>query len=161
MAQSVTKQNFDNKAFEIGKVIHRHTIQFLVKGGIYKHKPYGTGVLVFADNKCLIITAGHVTQQYDNRPLFVNSMKGIIPVVGELRETDLDKDKTTDLAYIILHDNVAAILVQTYDFLPINKIIYSHKPVISHQYLVVGYPEKIFVRKRVREKFMREVQPSY
>lgn len=132
---------FDKLAFELGKQVHKHTIQFLAKGGKYGHRPYGSGVLIFADNKCLILTAAHVTADFDNTPLFVTSNKGIIPVVGDLRETDLDKDKTTDLAYIILDDAIASILVQTYDFLPISKITHSHIPVIANQYLVVGYPE--------------------
>ena len=119
---------FDSKAFEIGTVIHNHTIQFLEKGGKYGYKPYGTGVLVFIDGKCIILTAAHVTKDSDNIQLYVNSSKGIIPVVGDLRETDLDKDKTTDLAYIILHDKIAAVFVETYDFLTLFKIVHSQKP---------------------------------
>jgi hypothetical protein len=139
----ITKKliEFDKLAFNLGKQIHKHTIQFLAKGGKYKYKPCGSGVLVFAGNKCLIITAAHVTKDIDNIPLFVTSSKGIIPVAGNLRETDLSKDKTTDLAYIILDDIIASILVQTYDFISISKITHSHIPIIANQYLVVGYPE--------------------
>ena len=142
MSEGRKPAGFDSKAFEIGKIIHNHTIQLLEKGGKYGHKPYGTGVLVFIDGKCIIITAAHVTKDSDNTQLYVNSLRGIIPIVGYFRETDLDKDKTTDLAYIILHDDTAAILVPTYDFLPMSRIVHSHKPIISNQYLVVGYPEK-------------------
>lgn len=134
-------QNFDKLAFECGKQIHSHTIQFLVKGGKSGYKPHGSGVLLFIDNKCLIATAAHVTSDIDNNPLYVNSIKGIIQVAGYIRETDMDKDKDTDLAYISLHDQVAAILVQSYQFVPLNKIIHSHKALRSNQYLVVGYPE--------------------
>lgn len=144
-------QEFDKLAFGLGKQVHSHTIQLLAKGGKYGYKPYGSGVLVFADNKCLIITAAHVTEDFDNTPLFVNSKKGIIPVVGGLRETDLDRDNTTDLAYIVLDDAIAAILVQTYDFLPISKITHSHVPVITNQYLVVGYPD-VNIRAEKKEK---------
>ncbi len=141
MTEFVRSKDFDAKAFEIGKIIHRHTIQFLEKGGKYGYKPYGTGVLVFVDNKCLILTAAHVTKDSDNTQLFVNSIKGIIPVIGILRETDLQKDKTTDLCYIILDDRIAEILVHSYDFLPMSKVAYSHNPIIGNPYLVVGYPE--------------------
>ena len=141
MTHTEKPQEFDKLAFEIGKQIHKHTIQFLAKGGKFGHRPYGSGVLVFADNKCLIITAAHVTEDFENTPLFVTSNKGIIPIVGDLRETDLVKDRTTDLAYIILDDTIASILVQTYDFLPVSKISYLHIPVIANRYLVVGYTE--------------------
>jgi len=141
MILSEKPKDFDRLAFELGTQVHKHTIQFLAKGGKYGHRPYGTGVLVFANNKCLIITAAHVTADFDNTPLFVTSNKGIIPIVGNLRETDIGKDKTTDLAYIILDDAIASILVQTYDFLPISKILHSHVPINANQYLVVGYPE--------------------
>lgn len=141
MTQSAKPKDFDKLASACGKQIHKHTIQFLEKGGKYGHKPYGSGVLIFADNKCLIVTASHVTSDFDNNPLFVTSVKGIIPIVGDLRETDLDKDKSTDLAYIILDDQIAAILVQSYEFIPVNKILHSHKALRSNQYLVVGYPE--------------------
>ncbi len=142
MAISKKIDDFDRQASAMGKIIHRHTIQFLEKGGKYGHQPYGSGVLVFLNNKCLIFTAAHVTENFDTTPLFVLSNKGIIPIVGYVRETDLDKDNQTDLAYIILEDAIAAILVQSYDFIPLNRLLHSHIPEHINQYLVVGYPER-------------------
>lgn len=137
----IESKEFDKLAFEIGKQIHRHTIQLLVKGGEYGYKPHGSGVLIFTNSKCMIVTASHVTENIVDESLFVNSNQGIIPVIGALRETDLGKDKNTDLAYIILDDSLASILVQSYEFLPIKKIGKEHQPVRVNQYLVVGYPE--------------------
>lgn len=132
--------NFDKLAFEAGKQIHNHTIQLLVKGGQYGHKPHGSGVLLEVGNKRLIITAAHVTEKADSNPLFVTSKRGIIPVVGNLRETDLCKDDKADLAYIILDDKIGEILADSYQFITVNKIL-SHSAVRSNQYMVVGYPE--------------------
>lgn len=45
------------------------------------------------------------------------------------------------MAYIILDDAIASILVRTYEFIPVNKINYFHNALPYTQYIVAGYPE--------------------
>lgn len=135
--------DYDEKAFEIGKTIHNHTIQLLKAGGGYDYLPHGTGVLVKAHSEYLLLTASHVTKIInDTTHLFVNLQNKVVPVSGMLRETDLSKDRLTDLAYIILDNKLGEQLSKDYTFLPINMIDETHKNVPTIQYLFVGYPLK-------------------
>ena len=133
--------DFDSIAFRLGKEIHKHTIQLFVKGGKYGFRPWGTGVLVFAGGKYLLLTAAHVTSAITETENLYSVLDGKPVIIsGTLQETDLGKDKYTDLAYIILHDKLGELLSKEYDFLPSIKINTVHQPVEAIQYIVFGYP---------------------
>lgn len=123
--------------------IFKHTCQLLVKEGLYKFSPWGSGVLVYINNDYCIFTAAHVTEKVDElNLLYILTFKGIIPIVGELRETDLTHDKNIDVAFIRLEKGLAETLKQSYEFLPQNKIELNHKAEDTTQYLTLGFPEK-------------------
>lgn len=122
--------------------IHYHTIQFLVRGGKFGYKPLGSGVLVKINGRYLIFTASHVTENTGEQNLYISTPKGFLRVVGEARETDLEKDKHTDLAYIILEDVVGKALEEAYSFIPISMIKPFHQMEEQGRYIVIGYPVK-------------------
>lgn len=123
--------------------IFNHTCQLLIKGGQYGYTPWGTGVLVGLEDNFYIFTAAHVTECINERTfLFVNTTQGLLPISGELNETDLSHDENVDVAFIRLDKNLVEILKLTYEFLPSNKICINHEPEATTQYLSLGFPEK-------------------
>jgi hypothetical protein len=139
----LTQEIFDKNVHEIAtKKLFYHTVQLLEKGGAYGYKPFGSGVLVEINSKYLVFTASHVTAVTSEINLYINTPKGFLIVRGGSRETDLEKDKHTDVAYIILDEEVGKLLAESYTFLPISKIRGDHSLLRILQYVVAGYPVK-------------------
>jgi hypothetical protein len=137
--------DFDKAASEISKSkLHFHTIQFLVKDNKkpYGYRPHGSGVLAKIQDRYLIFTASHVTEDITVHPLYINTRVGIQIVVGFCRETDLKMEKFTDVAYILLDKMLGLLLSETYEFLPLDKISHSHRPLLATNYMICSYPEK-------------------
>lgn len=133
--------DFDSIAFQLGNEIHKHTIQLLIEGGKYGFRPWGTGVLVSVGDKYLVFTASHVTSpkaKIENLYTIFNGKP--IHISGRFRETDLEKDRYTDLAYVTLHDKFGELLSKEYTFLPVSKVNIAHEQVPTIQYIVFGYP---------------------
>jgi hypothetical protein len=136
---------FQNEALNLSKEkLHFHTIQFLEKKERfqYNYKPYGSGVLIKIQDHYLVFTASHVTGNIGNGSLYFNTRIGVQQVVGSYYETDIEIDKHTDLAYIILDRMLGLLLSETYQFLPLTNICHSHIPKETTNYMVCGYPEK-------------------
>ena len=123
--------------------IFKHTCQLLIKGGQYKFSPWGSGVLVQINKDYYIFTVAHVTEKIDETNLlYILTTKGITPIEGEFRETDLSHDENIDVAFIRLEKELTEILKQSYEFLPSAKIELNHKTEYTTQYLTLGFPEK-------------------
>lgn len=145
MEKHKANENFLKASADLSKTkLHYHTMQFLIKNEKppFLFKPYGSGVLVQTKDEYLIFTASHVTQNMHINALYVNTRVGIQVIIGKCYETDYKKDSNVDLAYIILDRMLGRLLAETYDFLPVNRIIHSHIPVHGTNYMVSGYPEK-------------------
>lgn len=139
----LTQQIFEQQVHEVAtKQLFYHTVQFLEKGGPYGYKPLGSGVLVQISGKYLVFTASHVTAITSEIDIYINTPNGFLTVRGYSRETDLEKDKHTDVAYIILDDDVGKELAKSYQFLPLSKIRANHDIQRVLQYVVAGYPVK-------------------
>jgi hypothetical protein len=138
-------QDFEKSALQLGAQIHTHTIQLLKADDKYGYLPDATGVLLNVGPHNLLLTAAHVTKVFDaGKELYVNTKRGIVRLAGLLRDTDLVKDKKTDLAYFILPEELSNHISQTHTFLPIYKVANGHIPLPTQQYLIVGYPTANF-----------------
>lgn len=123
--------------------VSNHSCQLFEKGGDYGYKPYGSAVCVKISNSYFILTASHVTDELsDNDTLYVKGNNRFIAVEGNVRSTDIGKEKQLDLAYVKLDLNVAEALKENHQFLTIDKIKGRHKLMDASNYAVVGYPEK-------------------
>lgn len=127
-----------------GEKILRHTCQLLVKGKNGKLKPHGSGVFLVVNEIHFLLTASHVVTDWsDENQLYIRIGKNnYVSLVGELRETDLDKDDKVDLAYIKIDDAVVNELIKPYIFLPVSKIRLHEKLLDGMNYCIMGYPEK-------------------
>ena len=127
-----------------GEKILRHTCQLLVKDENGKLKPHGSGVFVVINEIHFLLTASHVTTNWSNEnQLYIRIGKNnYVSLIGELRETDLDKDKNVDLAYVKIDDLILEDLKKPYIFLPVSKIRQHEKLLDGMNYCVMGYPEK-------------------
>ncbi|MFL3663669.1 MAG: hypothetical protein ACJ04Q_06695 [Flavobacteriales bacterium] len=106
-------------------------------------KPHGSGVFALINGHHILMTASHVTKDMDDeRQLFVKIHSGYVSIVGNLQETDLDKEKTIDLAYIILDDAIIKDLTKGYKFVPLSKLRRHNKLLDAMQYCVIGFQEK-------------------
>jgi hypothetical protein len=140
---NLLEEVFDQLVHEVTtKNLFRHTVQLLEKGGKYGYTPLGSGVLVEINHKYILFTASHVSAVAEEKNLFINCQKGFVIILGDSRETDLEKDKHTDLAYIILDEKVGKILAESYSFLTLSKIRSNHHLRRILQYVVAGYPVK-------------------
>lgn len=126
----------------VGRVLS-HTCQLFRKGGKYGHMPHGTGVCVHISGRYFIITASHVADDFEeDTNIYVKGDGKFIPITGNLRQTDIDKDKQIDLSYIILDEEIIEPLKFNHDFLTLNKIRGNHKLINATQYMVLGFPER-------------------
>lgn len=127
-----------------GEKILRHTCQLLVKDENGNLKAHGSGVFVVVGEIHFLLTAAHVTEGWsDENQLYIRIGKNnYISLVGELRETDLEKDKKLDLAYVKLDEKVLSELQKPYLFLPLSKMRDHKKLIEATNYCVMGYPEK-------------------
>ncbi|GAH69856.1 unnamed protein product [marine sediment metagenome] len=78
----------------------------------------------------------------DDKQLYFRIHSGYVSVVGDLQETDSSQDKTIDLAYILLENEVIKELRKGYKFLPLSKFRRHTKLLDAAQYCVIGFPEK-------------------
>ncbi len=127
-----------------GEKILRHTCQLLTKDEKGKLKPHGSGVFVVINEIHFLLTASHVTTEWSNEnQIYIRIGKNnYVSLVGELRETDLEKDNKVDLAYIKIDDVVVNELKKPYIFLPVSKIRLHEKLLDGMNYCIMGYPEK-------------------
>lgn len=127
-----------------GEKILRHTCQLLVKDVNGKLKAHGSGVFIVISEIYFLLTASHVTKDWsDQNQLYIRIGKSnYVSLVGELRETDLDKDKDVDLAYVKIDERIIPDLKKPYIFLPISKIREHRKLLEGMNYCIMGYPEK-------------------
>src|SRR6185312_1360457 len=135
---------FDRLAMQLSKVhLHKHTIQLLnrSKGGGVRYSPGGSGVLVQKDDHYFIFTAAHVTANLDQEGLFVNTRIGVRHIKGTVNETDYERDRMVDIAYLEVERPFALLLAESYTFLPFAKIEEGHHPTADARYMVSGYPE--------------------
>ncbi|MEQ9467910.1 MAG: hypothetical protein RLN88_10900 [Ekhidna sp.] len=104
-----------------------------------------SGVLITADRRYFLLTAGHVIEGRDPEDLGIlvgntfNILNGNIKYVNPYFDSVSFK---TDIAIWELDENVAQSLTPTYNFLSLNQIDLHHSPLIKPQYLIVGYPWK-------------------
>jgi hypothetical protein len=136
---------FDRSALQLSKThLHYHTIQLLnrSKSGEIRYAPGGSGVLVQMGQRYFIFTAAHVTANFEQEGLFVNTRIGIRHVIGTVDETDYERDMMVDMAYIELERIFALLLTESYTYLPFEKLDLGHQPAPDIQYLVSGYPER-------------------
>jgi len=127
-----------------GEKILRHTCQLLVKNENGKLKPHGSGVFVVINKIHFLLTASHVTKDWSDENQFYIRIgkKNYVSLVGELRETDLEKDKNIDLAYVKIDERILPDLQKPYLFLPVSRIRDHKKLIQATNYCVMGYPEK-------------------
>jgi hypothetical protein len=127
----------------ISDELNPHTCQIFErndKGAMY---PYGSGVLAEINEKVLLLTAAHVTKDMsEDKQLYFRIHGGYVSIVGDLQETDLSQDKTIDLAYVILDNEVTIKLRTGYKFLPLSKFRRHTDLLDAVQYCVIGFPEK-------------------
>ena len=120
-----------------------HSCQLFQKGGKYGHKPYGSGILIKISNAHFLATAAHVTENLNEyNTLFIKGPGYFIPVLGDLRETDISIKKHADLAYIKLHDSIIDPILKRHNFLSLGKILGNHTLLDAAQYCILGFPEK-------------------
>lgn len=127
-----------------GEKILRHTCQLLTKDKEGKLKPHGSGVFIVIGDLHFMLTASHVTKDWsDQNQLYIRIGKSnYVSLVGDLMETDLDKDEKTDLAYVKIDQRIIPDLQKPYIFLPLSKIRDHRKLLEGMNYCVMGYPEK-------------------
>lgn len=127
-----------------GEKILRHTCQLLVKNSNGHLKPHGSGVFIIAGEVHFLVTASHVTKDWsDENQLYIRIGKtNHVSLVGELRETDLDRDDKVDLAYIKIDERILSDLQKPYIFLSVSRIRDHKKLVDGTNYCIMGYPEK-------------------
>lgn len=127
-----------------GEKILRHTCQLLTKDKNGKLKAHGSGVFIVVGGIHFLLTASHVTENWsDENQLYIRIGKSkYVSLIGELRETDLEKDEKVDLAYIKIDEIILADLQRPYIFLPVSKMRDHKKLVEATNYCVMGYPEK-------------------
>lgn len=137
-------ENIEKSILQIAKEkLFRHSCQLFRKGGKYNYYPWGSSVLIEFRSHFYLITASHVTEFIDEQDnLFLITSNGMLPISGELNETDLEHDKNIDLAYVKLDNELAQILNKTYDYLPKNMVELNHNQIDTKQYLTLGFPEK-------------------
>lgn len=118
-----------------------HTCQLFEQGSDGQMKPYASGVLAMLGGTHYLLTASHVTENWSNdHQLFTRTRKGYVSIVGDLRETDIEKSNGLDLAYIKLDANVVPAIEAGHKFLPISKFRKHSKLLDSTQYCVIGFP---------------------
>lgn len=147
MADDMQKVKFDRKidgalSKLISEGLNNYSCQ-LFKRVDGKIAPEGSGVLAEINNQVLLLTAAHVTENMsDGNQLFFKIHSGYVSVVGDLQETDIDENKTIDLAYVILDKAVVKELKKGHKFLPLNKFRSHLKLLDAAQYCIIGFPEK-------------------
>ncbi len=118
-----------------------HSCQLFEQGDGKQMKPYASGVLALLGDKHYLLTASHVTENWSNdHQLFTRTPKGYVSIVGDLRETDIEKSNGLDLAYIKLDNQVIPAIEAGHKFLPISKFRKHSKLLDSTQYCVIGFP---------------------
>lgn len=118
-----------------------HTCQLFERGSDGQMKPYASGVLALLGGTHYLLTASHVTEDWSNdHQLFTRTRMGYVSIVGELRETDIEKSNGLDLAYIKLDAGVVPAIEAGHKFLPISKFRKHSKLLDSTQYCVIGFP---------------------
>ncbi|MFT3796500.1 hypothetical protein [Flavobacterium sp.] len=127
-----------------GENILRHTCQLLVKDKNGKLQPHGSGIFIVVGDIHFLVTASHVTKDWsDENQLYIRiNETNYVSLVGELRETDLERDDKIDLAYVKIDERILPDLQKPYIFLPISKIRNHNQLVEGTNYCVMGYPEK-------------------
>lgn len=128
------------------KLIH-HTCQFFIKktDGL---KPFASGVFVIIHNTHFIFTASHVVEIMKNKgtDLFIQIGEDeYVNVVGKIKQTDLNKSKGIDLAYIKLDEQIIPQLTNNFNFLTLDKIR-KHNRLLEGgaNYCVIGFPDNSF-----------------
>lgn len=121
------------------KTIHLHTIQILTKGGQFGYEPLGSGVLVKIQQFYFIFSASHVLGDYEKETLYVNTNKGMKPIVGAIELTNIDKEGRVDVAYAFLDPTFGKELEEKYVFLPADLIRKKYDDSAS-VYVSMGYP---------------------
>jgi hypothetical protein len=116
------------------------TCQFYVKEDS-KMVKHASGVFVETKNFLFVLTASHVVEELsDSKPLFVKIHGGFVSMLGLVQQSDLDRSKNADVAYIKLNTAIHKDLRASYKFIPISK--FRHHPVTldASNYCVFGYP---------------------
>jgi hypothetical protein len=117
-----------------------HSCQLLEKDN--GMKPYASGVLAMLGEKHYILTASHVVNDWsDEHPLFLKTHKGYVSIVGDKRETDIEKSNGIDLAYILLDERVVPSIKAGHKFLSFSKFRGRAKLLDAALYCVIGFPE--------------------
>jgi hypothetical protein len=130
---------YRNKISELSEKIRSSTVQLFTLENLSTPKSLGTGVLLFTNNKYLILTASHVAES----SFYVVAKNELKFISGEYVEEGRKFTGKIDLSYIILDDEVAGFLSQDYKFLSDMDILVSYKPNPNMlNYILVGYLEK-------------------
>lgn len=122
------------------KFITHHTCQILRKGGKYGYSPTGSGVFAQVGSNYFLFTASHVLELAEQDKLFVLTRVGMILIAGDYKFSDLKVDNGIDVAYVVLDKNFAALIKETYRFLPQNQIQLGHIGKDEKHYLTMGFP---------------------
>lgn len=126
----------------MGDVFLPHTCQIFEKSIDGKMKPFGSGIMALLGGSHYILTVAHVAESLtQTKPLFVKSRDGFIAISGKVLVTNLEVDKTIDLAYIKLHSHILPALEGDHKFLPLSKFRSHSELFYATQYCVFGYPE--------------------
>lgn len=123
--------------------ILRFTCQLFQKGGEYGYAPHSTGVCVCISDNHFILTASHVADDLDeHQTLYVKGNGKFIPIIGEMRQTDLSKDKEVDMSYIRLDNEIIEDFKFNHSFLSLKKIRGRHVVKEAASYIVFGFPTR-------------------
>ncbi len=138
-----SKETYALFAQLVSEKLIKHTCQFFEKDANGNMKPYGSGVFALIYNTHFILTASHVAEGLsDEKDLFIQVNKDrYVKVLGEIKQTEIEKSNGVDIAYIKLQKELVEPLRTAYLFLTIGKFRRHNNLLDASNYCIIGFPE--------------------
>ena len=122
--------------------VGRHTVQLMILDDDGRLKPQGSGVLLYLKGLHFILTASHVTEDFNkDKQLCIQGKDNKYQIVsGDICETNIDKSNKIDIAFIKLEERIVENLPDHLEFAELETIGKGAVDDPGMPYLVSGFP---------------------